>query len=77
VDGTRGTYEIDLGTGNVLFEPSGRWLAFPPAMGSAASIVSMSSPVTDDEVLDRIIERATLLAQDDSITSKKFLKQLL
>jgi hypothetical protein len=76
VAGTRGNYQIDFGTGNVRCESNGKWLAFGRSTSQTTVPDSVRLPMSDDEVLDRIIARATLLVHDDAVTDRVLLRQL-
>jgi len=79
VTGSLASYRIDLATANVRTEPAGKWLSFdtrtaPPA-DYPAGIPGLPA-LDDDEILQRILIRAAILADDEQLASRKILKQI-
>jgi hypothetical protein len=74
--GTLGRYVIDLATANVCLDPPRRWLSMRNPPSSVAYPWEEASAVDDDEILWRILARATALASDNEITDKRLLAQL-
>ncbi|MBM2622960.1 DUF4132 domain-containing protein [Actinoplanes sp. LDG1-06] len=72
VRGSRATYKIHLGSGNILMEPNDAYLCIVPAGRSAR----VSLPFDDDERLSLILSKAFLLAADEKITDATILRQL-
>lgn len=81
VRGALASYRIDLATANVRMEPSGRWLSFDsrvtraPAQACRLAIAGVPT-LDDDEILQRILVRAAILADDEVLASRKLLKQI-
>ncbi|WP_127504160.1 DUF4132 domain-containing protein [Actinoplanes solisilvae] len=71
VRGTRASYLIHLGSGNVLIEPNA-YLCI--VAGQRPARVAL--PFDDDERLSLILSKAFLLAADDKITDRSILRQL-
>lgn len=79
VTGALATYRIDLATANVRMEPAGKWLSFDtkPAHPDARNHDILGLPaIDDDEILQRILIRAAILADDEQLASRKLLKQI-
>ena len=74
VTGTRHTYKIHLGSGNILIAPADRYLCIVPGGQREADDVWL--PFEDDRTLSVILSKAMLLAADDQITDKTILAQL-
>jgi Domain of unknown function (DUF4132) len=79
VTGSLASYRIDLATANVRTKPAGKWLSFdtrtaPPA-DYPAGIPGLPA-LDDDEILQRILIRAAILADDEQLASRKILKQI-
>lgn len=78
VSGSLASYRIDLATANVRMAPSGKWLTFdgsPP--GEACRYAWQQVPaLDDDEILQRILVRAAILADDEQLASRKLLRQI-
>jgi hypothetical protein len=78
VRGSLASYRIDLATANVRMEPSGKWLSFdskPPEEAYHYAWRQMSA-LDDDEILQRILVRAAVLADDELLASRKLLRQI-
>ena len=78
VRGSLAHYRIDLATANVRMEPSGKWLSFdskPPEDAYRYAWRQMPA-LDDDEILQRILVRAAILADDELLASRKLLRQI-
>jgi Domain of unknown function (DUF4132) len=79
VTGSLGTYRIDLATANVQTDPGGKWLSFDtrtaPDKAYRHDILGLPA-IDDDEILQRILVRAAILADDEQLASRKLLKQI-
>jgi hypothetical protein len=79
ITGSLATYRIDLATANVRTEPAGRWLSFDTRLTVCQehhhTILGLPA-VDDDEILQRILIRAAILADDEQLASRKLLKQI-
>jgi hypothetical protein len=73
VRGTRRTYRIHLGSGNILMEPDDAYLCIVPAKPSGPSV---RLPFDDDPMLTLVLSKAILLAADDRITDPSILRQI-
>ena len=79
VTGSLATYRIDLATANVRMDPARKWLSFDTraAPGKAYNHDVLGLPaIDDDEILQRILVRAAILADDEQLASRKLLKQI-
>jgi hypothetical protein len=80
VTGALASYRIDLATANVRMEPAGKWLSFDTrqdrAAGEAAHGILGLPALDDDEILQRILIRAAILADDEQLASRRLLKQI-
>jgi Domain of unknown function (DUF4132) len=81
VRGSRCTYKIHLGSGNILMEPGSRYLCIVPAPSSAKNVLPGSAqrvflPFESDRTLSIILSKAFLLAADASISDPVILRQL-
>lgn len=78
VRGTKRTYKIHLGSGNILMEPNDQYLCIVQGRGKAGSARSdnLRLPFEGDGVLSIILSKAFLLTADDKITDKTILSQI-
>jgi hypothetical protein len=78
VKGTKRTYKIHLGSGNILMEPNDQYLCIVPdsSARSAASAQDIYLPFEGDNVLSIILSKALLLANDHKITDPSILSQI-
>jgi hypothetical protein len=79
VTGSLATYRIDLATANVRMEPAGKRLSFDTRPGPAKTYndeVLGLPAIDDDEILQRILIRAAILADDEQLVPRKLLKQI-
>lgn len=74
VKGTRQTYKIHLGSGNIMMEDKGYLCIVPARWKREADGVKL--PFEGDRVLSVILSKALLLAADDAITDPSILHQL-
>ncbi|MFC0065303.1 DUF4132 domain-containing protein [Umezawaea endophytica] len=72
VKGTRHTYKIHLGSGNIMIEPDNRYLCIVPKSEKADTYL----PFEGDRTLAVILSKAMLLAKDTEITDPTILSQL-
>jgi hypothetical protein len=79
VRGSLATYRIDLATASVRVEPAGQWLSFDTKLSSQQAfdhdILGLPA-IDDDEILQRILIRAAILADDEHLASRKLLRQI-
>lgn len=76
VKGTRRTYKIHLGSGNILMEPNDQYLCIVAAPPARSSINKLYIPFAGDDKLSLILSKAFLLAADDKIDDPTILRQL-
>jgi hypothetical protein len=74
VTGVLGAYKIHLGSGNILIEPTDRYLCIVPARKPGGK--SLALPFDDDRVLSVILSKAIMLAADDEISDPSIVRQL-
>jgi hypothetical protein len=74
VKGTRHTYQIHLGSGNILIAPDNRYLCIVASSGTTTPDSYL--PFDGDRVLSVILSKALLLAKDTEITDPTILSQL-
>ena len=74
VRGTKRTYKIHLGSGNILMEPDDQYLCI--VQGRTESGRGVFLPFEGDRTLALILSKAFLLAADDKITDKTILSQI-
>jgi hypothetical protein len=74
VEGTRRTYKIHLGSGNILMEPNDRCLCI--VKGASFDEGKLFLPFEGDATLSLILSKAFLLAADDKITDPTILSQI-
>jgi hypothetical protein len=54
-----------------------KWLSFDSKQPATSATTSCpGSPVDDDEILHRIMIRAAILASDETLASRKLLRQI-
>jgi hypothetical protein len=75
VIGTRHTYRIHLGSGNILMSPNDRYLCIVPDR-SPSSRALRFVPFEGDGTLAVILSKALMLAADDKIKDPQILRQL-
>lgn len=76
VKGKKGSYKINLGSGNILMEPGDRYLCIVSGAAKAPSKQIWLPFEGGDQVLMVILSKAFLLAADDKITDPTILRQL-
>jgi hypothetical protein len=74
VKGTRHSYKIHLGSGNILIQPNNRYLCIVPSGKDSTSGIYL--PFEGDRTLAVILSKATMLAADNKITDQTILRQL-
>jgi hypothetical protein len=75
VDGSRHTYRVHVGSGNILMSPNHLYLCIVPSRRSAPAGVRFL-PVEGDEMLAVVLSKAFLLADDHRITDESILRQI-
>lgn len=77
IQGTRHSYKIHLGSGNILIMPQDKYLCIVPAQGQLDKAGDkIFLPFEGDRILSVILSKAFLLAADDKITDPTILRQL-
>lgn len=76
VKGSRRTYKIHLGSGNILMEPNDQYLCIVPDR-KADKLDKLFLPFEGDQLLSIIVSKALLLAADHQIKDPVILDQLL
>ena len=76
VKGTKHSYKIHIGSGNILIMPTDRYLCIVPSRGKDKSLNNVFLPFEGDNGLSIVLSKAFLLAADDKITDKTILSQL-
>jgi hypothetical protein len=75
VQGTLRTYNIHLGSGNILMEPNSQYLCIVPNHHKSAT-ESIFLPFEGDTTLSVILSKAFLLAEDAKIQDPTILSQI-
>ena len=70
------TYNIHLGSGNILMEPNDQYLCIVPDSRKKANTEKIFLPFDDDAVFSIILSKAFLLAEDDKIEDPVILNQI-
>lgn len=76
VKGTRHSYKIHIGSGNILITPTDRYLCIVPGRGKNKNLETLYLPFEGDRGLSIVLSKAFLLVADDKITDKTILSQL-
>lgn len=76
VTGTRHTYKIHIGSGNILIAPNDRYLCIVPGRGKDKNVDQVFLPFEGDNGLSIVLSKAFMLAEDDKITDETILSQL-
>ena len=76
VRGSKRSYKIHLGSGNILMEPNGQYLCIVKGWDKAADKQKVRLPFEGDAMLSIILSKAFLLAEDDKITDPTILSQI-
>ncbi|NNN20459.1 MAG: DUF4132 domain-containing protein [Acidimicrobiales bacterium] len=78
--GSFGTYFIDLLTANVRMDPPGKWISLnTTGLKKKQDLWEgnwLATPIDDDEILNQILFRSHLLANDHQITDRSILRQI-
>ncbi|HVT89099.1 MAG TPA: hypothetical protein VHD56_09625 [Tepidisphaeraceae bacterium] len=75
--GSKRTYKIHLGSGNILMEPNDQYLCIvPDRRVQADGENKLFLPFEGDNTLSIIISKAFLLAEDSKITDATILRQI-
>ncbi len=78
VKGSRRTYKIHLGSGNILMEPNDQYLCIVPDRSSnARAKEGMFLPFEGDNTLSVILSKAFLLAEDGKIKEPAIVNQII
>jgi hypothetical protein len=77
VRGDLRTYNIHLGSGNILMEPNAQYLCIVPERGAASAPTDkLFLPFEGDSMLTVILSKAFLLAEDTKITDPNIIRQI-
>lgn len=76
VQGKLSAYRIHLGSGNIMMDPSGRYLCIVPASPAANAADDVYLPFEGDRMLSIILSKALMLARDDKITDAGIAAQI-
>jgi hypothetical protein len=76
VQGSRRTYRIHLGSGNILMEPNDQYLCIVPDAHARATEGSLFLPFEGDGTLSIILSKAILLADDAKIKDPTINRQI-
>ncbi len=76
VKGTLRTYQIHIGSGNILMKPNDEYLCIVPDSRKRASSPGVYLPFEGDRTLSIILSKAFLLAADDQITDPTITRQI-
>jgi hypothetical protein len=76
VRGQLRSYQIHLGSGNILMTPNDQYLCIVPKQSAAAGDGNVFLPFEGDGLLSVILSKAFLLAADDRITDATIVSQL-
>ncbi|WP_086481911.1 DUF4132 domain-containing protein [Oceanospirillum sanctuarii] len=76
VTGTRHTYKIHIGSGNILIAPNDRYLCIVPGRGKDKNVDQVFLPFEGDNGLSIVLSKAFMLVEDDKITDETILSQL-
>jgi hypothetical protein len=76
VKGSRRTYKIHLGSGNILMEPNDQYLCIVPDARARASNDPVYLPFEGDSTLSIILSKAFLLAEDSKIKDSTINRQI-
>lgn len=70
VQGRLSAYGIHLGSGNIMMDPSGRYLCIVPAGPAASADDDVYLSFKGDSMLSIILSKAPMLTRDDKITDE-------
>lgn len=76
VRGDLRTYNIHLGSGNILMEPNDQYLCIVPDPRKAATMGNVFLPFEGDSMMATILSKALLLANDTKIKDPSILSQI-
>ncbi len=76
VQGKLSVYRIHLGSGNIMMDPSGRYLCIVPAGPAANAADDVYLPFEGDRMLSIILSKALMLARDDKISDEGIAAQI-
>ncbi|MCJ8314764.1 MAG: DUF4132 domain-containing protein [Saccharospirillaceae bacterium] len=76
VTGTKHTYKIHIGSGNILIAPQDSYLCIVPGRGKDSNVDKLFLPFEGDNGLSIVLSKAFLLVADDKITDPTILSQL-
>jgi hypothetical protein len=76
VRGSKRTYKIHLGSGNILMEPNDQYLCIVPKQSVSTTKEKVFLPFEGDNVLSIILSKALLLAADDKISDPTITRQI-
>lgn len=76
VEGTRHTYKIHLGSGNILMLPNDQYLCIVPGGGGRRATDKLFLPFEGDQKMSEILSKALMLAEDNKITDRTILNQI-
>ncbi|MCA9097853.1 MAG: DUF4132 domain-containing protein, partial [Planctomycetaceae bacterium] len=76
VKGTKRTYKIHLGSGNILMEPNDQYLCIVPDSRARAAQGDLFLPFEGDNMLSIILSKALLLAEDHKIKDLTIIRQI-
>ncbi|GAB0153911.1 hypothetical protein MnBA_33110 [Marinobacterium sp. BA1] len=76
VEGSRHTYKIHIGSGNILICPNDRYLCIVPSRSKNKHLSRVFLPFEGDSGLSIVLSKAFMLAEDDKITDSTILRQL-
>ncbi|MBO9489788.1 DUF4132 domain-containing protein [Endozoicomonas sp. G2_1] len=76
VKGTKHTYKIHIGSGNILIMPNDRYLCIVPSRSKDKNLNNVFLPFEGDNGLSIVLSKAFLLAEDNKIKDPTILSQL-
>lgn len=76
VKGTRHSYKIHIGSGNIMIMPNDKYLCIVPGRGKDKNVDGLYLPFEGDRGLSIVLSKAFMLAEDNKITDKTILSQL-
>jgi hypothetical protein len=76
VTGTKHTYKIHIGSGNILIAPNDQYLCIVPGRGKDNNVDKLFLPFEGDSGLSIVLSKAFLLAEDDKIADPTILSQI-
>lgn len=76
VKGTKHTYNIHIGSGNILIQPHNKYLCIVAGRSKTKASENVFLPFEGDRGLSMVLSKAFLLASDDKIKDKTILSQI-